>query len=72
MGKSRLWDDIRQAQKESDQSNRNSNFKAVQLSKVDRVKAYQQAVLAVWPKGGQLCQRTTTFSSRVRELGARE
>ena len=40
-----MWDDIRQAQKESDQSNRNSKFKAVQLGKVGRVKAYQQAVL---------------------------
>ena len=45
LGKWRLWDDIRQAQKESDQSNRNSKFKAVQLGKVGRVKAYQQAVL---------------------------
>ena len=44
LGKSRMWDDIRQAQKESDQSNRNSKFKAVQLGKVGRVKAYQQAV----------------------------
>ena len=70
LGKSRLWDDIRQAQKESDQSNRNSRFKAVQLGKVGRVKVYQQAVLAVWPKGGQLCQRIAAFSTRVVELGA--
>ena len=55
LGKSRLWDDIRQAQKESDQSCRNSKFKAVQLGKVGRVKAYQQAVLSKWSKGGQLC-----------------
>ena len=40
LGKLRLWDDIRQAQKESDQSNRNSKFKAVQLGKVGRVKNY--------------------------------
>ena len=46
LGKSRLWDDIRQVQKESGQSNRNSKSKAVQLGKVGRVKAYQQAVLA--------------------------
>ena len=70
LGKSRLWDDIRQAQKESDQSCRNSKFKAVQLGKVGRVKAYQQAVLSKWPKGGQLCQRIAAFSSRVSELGA--
>ena len=55
LGKSKLWDDIRQAQKESDESNRNSKFKAVQLGKVGRVKAYQEAVMAEWPKGGQLC-----------------
>ena len=54
-GKSQLWDDIRQAQKESGQSNRNSKFKAVQLGKVGRAKEYQRAVLAEWPKGGQLC-----------------
>ena len=71
LGKSRLWDDIRQAQKESDQSNRNSKFKAVQLGKVGRVKAYQQAVLAEWPKGGQLCQKIAAFSSKVSELGSR-
>ena len=69
--KSRLWDDIRQAHKESDQSNRNSKFKAVQLGKVGRVKAYQQAVLAEWPKGGQLCQKIAAFSSKVSELGSR-
>ena len=40
-GKSRLWDDIRQAQKESDQSCRNSKFEAVQLGMVGRVKAYR-------------------------------
>ena len=40
LGKSKLWDDIRQAQKESDHSNRNSKFKAVQLGEVVRVKAY--------------------------------
>jgi hypothetical protein len=50
LGKSKLWDDIRQAQKESDQSNRNSKFKAVQLGKVGRVKEYQRAVLAEWPE----------------------
>ena len=71
LGKSRLWDDIRQTQKESDQSNRNSKSKAVQLGKEGRVKAYQQAVLAVWPRGGQLCQKITAFSSRAGELGAR-
>ena len=71
LGKSRLWDDIRQAQKESDQSCRNSKFKAVQLGKVGRVKAYQQAVLAKWPKGGQVCQRIAAFSSRVGEAGCR-
>ena len=71
LGKSRLWDDIRQAQKESDQSCRNSKFKAVQLGKVGRVKAYQQAVLAEWPKGGQLCQEIAAFSSRVCEMGSR-
>ena len=50
LGKSKLWDDIRQAQEESDQSNRNSKFKAVQLGKVGRVKVYQMAVLEEWPK----------------------
>ena len=69
LGKSRLWDDIRQAQKESDQSNRNSKFKAVQLGKVGRVKAYQQAVLAEWPKGGQLCQRIAAFSNQGKRAG---
>ena len=38
LGKSRLWDDIRQAQKDSDQSCRNSKFKVVQLGKVGRVR----------------------------------
>ena len=33
LGKSRLWDDIRQTQKESDQSNRNSRFKDTQRSR---------------------------------------
>ena len=47
LGKSRLWDDTIQAQKESDQSNRNSNFNAMRLGKVGRVKAYQQVVLVV-------------------------
>ena len=69
LGKSRLWEDIRQAQKESDQSNRNSKFKAMQLGKVGRVKAYQEAVLEEWPKGGQLCKRIAAFSSWVGELG---
>ena len=45
LGKSRLWEDIRQTQKESGQSHRNSKFKAVQLGKVGRIKTYQQAVL---------------------------
>ena len=36
LGKSRLWDDVRQAKKESDQSCRNSKFKAMQLGKVVR------------------------------------
>ena len=40
LGKSRLWDDTRQAQKESGQSCKNSKFKAMQLDKVGRVKAY--------------------------------
>jgi len=71
LGKSRLWEDIRQAQKENDQSNRNSRFKAVQLGKVGRVKTYQQAVLKEWPKGGQLCQKIAAFSSRVGQLGSR-
>ena len=57
LGKSRLWDDIRQAQKESDQSCRISKFKTVQLGKVGRVKAYQQAVLTRWPKGGSCVRR---------------
>ena len=57
LGKSRLWEDIRQAQNESDQSNMNSKFKAVQLGKAGRVMAYQQAMLAKWPKEGQLCQK---------------
>ena len=70
-GSRELWDDIRQAQKESDQSNRNSKFKAVQLGKVGRVKDYQMAVLEEWPKGGQLCQRIAAFSSKVSELGDR-
>ena len=70
LGTSRLWDDIRQAQKESDLSCRNSRFKAVQLGKVGRVKAYQQAVLAKWPKGGQLCQKIAAFSNRVSEMGS--
>ena len=71
LGKSRLWDGIRQAQKESDQSCRNSKFKAVQLGKVGRVKAYQHAVLIRWPKRGQLCQKIPAFRSRVSEVGSR-
>jgi hypothetical protein len=71
LGKSRLWDDTRQAQKESDQSCRNSKFKAVQLGKVDSVKAYQQAVLTRWPKGEHLCQKIAAFSSRVSKEGNR-
>ena len=71
LGKSRLWEDIRQARKESDQSNRNSKFKAVQLGKVGRVKTYQQAVLKEWPKGGQLCHKIAAFSSRVGQLVSR-
>ena len=43
----------------------------MQLGKVGRVKAYQQAVLAEWPKGGQLCQKIAAFSSKVNELGSR-
>ena len=38
LGRSKLWDDIKQAQDESDKSNRNAKYKAVQLGKVDRVK----------------------------------
>ena len=57
LGKSELWEDIRQAQKESDQGNRNSKFKAVQLGKIGRVKAYQEAVLVRWPRGGGSCVR---------------
>ena len=68
LGKSRLWDDIRQAPKESDQSNRNAKFKAVQLGKVGRVKACQQAVLAEWSKGGQLSQEIAAFSNQVSDL----
>ena len=45
LGKSKLWEDIQQAQKESDLSNRNAKFKAVQLGKVGRVKGYQDAVV---------------------------
>ena len=71
LGKPRLWDDIKQPKKESDQSNRNSKFKAVQLGKAGRAKAYQQALLAEWPKGGQMCQKVAAFSSRVSELGNR-
>ena len=41
------------------------------MDKVERVKAYQQAVLAKWPKGGQPCQKIATFSNRVSELGSR-
>ena len=63
LGKSRLWDDIRPAQKESDQGCRNSKFKAVQLGKVSRVKDYQQAVLSKWPKGSQLCQKIAASGS---------
>jgi hypothetical protein len=66
-----LWDDIRQAQKESDQSCRNSKFKAVQLGKVGRVKDYQQAVLSKWSKGDQLCQKIVAFASRVSAMGSR-
>ena len=34
LGRSKLWDDIKQVQEESDKSNRNAKFKAVQLGKV--------------------------------------
>ena len=71
LGKSRLWGDTRQAQKESDQSNGNSKSKALQMGKVGGVKAYQQAMLAEWPKGGQLCQEMIASNSRVSELGSR-
>ena len=71
LGKSRQWDDIRQAQRESDQSCRNSMFKAGQLGKVGRVKACQQAVLTRWPKGGQMCKKIAAFSNRVSEVGSR-
>ena len=30
-----------------------------------------QAVLAKWPKGGQLCQKIAAFSNRVSEMGSR-
>ena len=71
LGKTRLWDDSRQAQKESDQSCRNSKFKAVQLGKVGRVKDYQQAVLSKWPKGWS-CVRRLQHSPvlRVSEMGS--
>ena len=40
------------AQKESDQSNRDSKSKAVQLGKVGRIEGYQRAVMAEWPGKG--------------------
>ena len=43
----------------------------MQLDKVGRDKTYQQAVMKEWPKGGQLCQKITSFSSRVDQLGSR-
>ena len=49
LGKSKLWGDIRETQKESDLGNRNAKFKAVQLGKVGRIKTYQDAVVKEWP-----------------------
>ena len=59
LDRSKLWDDIKQAQEESDKSNRNAKFKAVQLGEVGRVKCYQQAVEKEWPKEGQLSNEIT-------------
>jgi hypothetical protein len=69
--RSRLWDDIKQAQEESDKSNRNAEFKAVQLGKVDRVKCYQEAMEKEWPKDGQLSNKITGFCDMVNKMGIR-
>ena len=71
LGRSKLWDDIKQAQDESDKSNRNANFKAVQLRKVGRVKCYQEAVEKEWPKESQLSHKIAEFGSKVSEMGTR-
>ena len=67
----KLWDDIKQAQEESDKSNRNAKFKAVQLGKVGRVKCYQEAVVKEWPKEGLLSNTITEFCNRVNEMDTR-
>jgi len=71
LGRSKLWDDIKQAQEENDKSNRNAKFKAVQLGKVDRVKGYQEAVVKKWPKEGLLSSRITEYCNMVNEMGSR-
>ena len=71
LGRSKLWDDIKQAQEESDKSNRDAKFKAVQLGKVGRVKGYQEAVVKKWPKEGQLCSKITEYCNMVNEMGSR-
>jgi ribonuclease HI len=71
LGRSRLWDDIKEAQEESDKSNRNAKFKAVQLGKVGRIKCYQEAVEKKWPEEGQLSNEITEFCSMVNEMGSR-
>ena len=43
----------------------------MQLGKVGRVKAYQEAVLTKWTKGGQLCPKIAAFSDRVTEMESR-
>ena len=66
LGRSKLWDDTKQAQEESDKSNRNAKFKAVQLGKVGRVKCYQEAVAKGWPKEGLLSNKITEFSNTTK------
>ena len=66
LGRSKLWDDTKQAQEESDKSNMNAKFKAVQLGKVGRVKCYQEAVAKGWPKEGLLSNKITEFSNTTK------
>ena len=70
LGRSKLWDDIKQAQDESDKSNRNAKFKAVQLGEVGRAKCYQEAVVKEWPKEGLLNNKITEFCDMMNEMGS--
>ncbi len=52
LGTSRLWQDIELALAEKRRGNMNAKFKAVQLRKEGRVRAFQEALAVGWQAGG--------------------